>query len=951
MASALDPLDRLLSLPARANLLDRWASREKRHKATTKAGSLVAGGPKPPFEMAYGVLLAAHALDPRRMLDAVRHVRRAVWKQLPLRERALLLRLEGNALGGVGRANDAVRKFEKAWDIFRRAKDELECARTTIGWVYALGLAGNARQARAVAIRGRRLLPKDRAADRARLEANLGSAWLQVGRFDLASNRYRVAYDSFRRAEMGGEAGVCLLNLGMNAWMRAEIPKAKRYFESAQDELRRAGNTMMALYAQTGIAAAMLAEGDWNEAWGRVAELKERFGELGDARAKAWLHRELASVLVSLGADEVAAPEAESAWRELRRLGLEGEAARASFVRGRVADALGRRQLALSLFDEARRHWESVKNPWARDRVRMEQARVLLREGHAVRAAQLLREVLPVLDRRSPTGDAALARALLAEALLGMGRPRGALHLARRAWRDARRYPARLERPGIALVLARAFARLVEPARALQWSHRAVATLEEMLLRFGNRRLRLRVGGSRERIYGGAVDIALAHGGARALELAVDLVSKARTPVLIEDHGRRVLPGERAAVRSALARLREEILSAGDETKAGDERSSSLRRELERLDARLETEPSQLPRFLRRAWRERSFERWRARLGGRTLVIYDAPPSADIVPTGNGDDRAWRAFVVQGRNEVRCTSLPGASQAIQETWLSLRLALDTAAHAPKSERPEFLKRTREECDDALCTIRRVLWDPLEIRGSKSPSDSPRDREVVLVPAGPLHSIPLEAAIESGDGAPWVSRIPHPALLSTRGRRRSSQGLVLHGPSAGPAREARLVAAILSRTQRRVLVDRSRRSFDEAGRLGVLHVAAHGAFPPRAPFLSGLRLADGWLGLEELDRRRLEGALCVFTSCESGLAGVLPGSDLEGWIASGLAAGASELVLTLWKVDDESAHLFARSFYESWTRSERASRACRDARRRLREQEPHPYRWAPFFSVG
>jgi CHAT domain-containing protein len=92
-------------------------------------------------------------------------------------------------------------------------------------------------------------------------------------------------------------------------------------------------------------------------------------------------------------------------------------------------------------------------------------------------------------------------------------------------------------------------------------------------------------------------------------------------------------------------------------------------------------------------------------------------------------------------------------------------------------------------------------------------------------------------------------------------------------------------------------------------------------------------------------------LICFTSCESGLAGTYPGSDLEGWITAGLAAGARELALTLWKVDDTAAQAFPAGFYPDWIAGAGAAAAAAAARRRIRRVHPHPFHWAGFLSVA
>jgi CHAT domain-containing protein len=134
-------------------------------------------------------------------------------------------------------------------------------------------------------------------------------------------------------------------------------------------------------------------------------------------------------------------------------------------------------------------------------------------------------------------------------------------------------------------------------------------------------------------------------------------------------------------------------------------------------------------------------------------------------------------------------------------------------------------------------------------------------------------------------------------------------------------------------------------------LALLHVAAHGVFHRDHWLLTGIQPRDGWLGFEALQRRWARGALLTFGSCESGLRVDTPHGELDGWLAAGLGAGAHELVLTLWKLDDEAAASFAEAFYPLWTSGVPAPQAAAIARAALRDRLAHPYSWAPFIAVG
>ena len=177
-------------------------------------------------------------------------------------------------------------------------------------------------------------------------------------------------------------------------------------------------------------------------------------------------------------------------------------------------------------------------------------------------------------------------------------------------------------------------------------------------------------------------------------------------------------------------------------------------------------------------------------------------------------------------------------------------------------------------------------------------------------------------------------------------------MVLRGPQLEGPGEVGVIERTLGSAGFSVEVHDRRTALEAVDEpLAALHVAAHGTFHREGWLLSGVQLADGWMGFEQLRRRCVAGALVYFASCESGLTQESPGAELEGWLTAGLAAGARELVLSLWKLDNAAAVAFAREFYPGWALGMSAAAAAALAREQVRRQAVHPYLWAPFVTVG
>jgi CHAT domain-containing protein len=129
-------------------------------------------------------------------------------------------------------------------------------------------------------------------------------------------------------------------------------------------------------------------------------------------------------------------------------------------------------------------------------------------------------------------------------------------------------------------------------------------------------------------------------------------------------------------------------------------------------------------------------------------------------------------------------------------------------------------------------------------------------------------------------------------------------------------------------------------FGEGPAYRTLHLACHGTFNAEAPLASGLLLADGKVdAMSILQGLRLRADLVVLSACDTGQAAVLRGDELLGLTRALLYAGAAEVLVSLWPVDDLATVLLMDSFYRARSAqpagSLGAAEPLRQAQRELR----------------
>ncbi|NOT47721.1 MAG: CHAT domain-containing protein, partial [Acidobacteria bacterium] len=133
--------------------------------------------------------------------------------------------------------------------------------------------------------------------------------------------------------------------------------------------------------------------------------------------------------------------------------------------------------------------------------------------------------------------------------------------------------------------------------------------------------------------------------------------------------------------------------------------------------------------------------------------------------------------------------------------------------------------------------------------------------------------------------------------------------------------------------------------------GVVHLACHGKFRQDNPGFSSLVLYSEELTVKEVQNFPLENCMVVLSACESGLNEVVRGEELIGLTRAFIAAGASSLVLSLWRVDDHATLQLMETFYAEFCGGKGVGESLRTAQRRLIEAEFHPYLWSPFILTG
>ncbi|MFI6096746.1 CHAT domain-containing protein [Lentzea sp. NPDC051213] len=326
-----------------------------------------------------------------------------------------------------------------------------------------------------------------------------------------------------------------------------------------------------------------------------------------------------------------------------------------------------------------------------------------------------------------------------------------------------------------------------------------------------------------------------------------------------------------------------------------------LGRELMRagLDGR---STSELRNELVNAQREATRLGWHSQRWGRTREM--ATINEVIAELG---ERAMVSFVVSGGDmvavvvaggQVRMVRLGAADDALEGAQ---KLHIDLNALAPDYLPPPLVEVIGGSARRQAAALDSLLIKPLiHLIG---------ERELVVVPTGPLYTVPW-GVLPSLHGRPVVTAPSATAWLAAAqaDKPKADRVLLVRGPSLQFA-DDELDRLASHHDRAKVLSGGDATAAAVLAHLDgadLVHVAAHGEHENENALFSRLELVDGPLFAHELGRLRTPPAHVVLSACSLASNRVRPGDEALGFAGAMLAGGTRTVVAAASKVGDETS---------------------------------------------
>jgi tetratricopeptide (TPR) repeat protein len=266
---------------------------------------------------------------------------------------------------------------------------------------------------------------------------------------------------------------------------------------------------------------------------------------------------------------------------------------------------------------------------------------------------------------------------------------------------------------------------------------------------------------------------------------------------------------------------------------------------------------------------------------------------------------------------------------------------------------------------------------------------PKTDETIIIPAGRLGTLPFEALV-MGKGSKAMTfetlryfvqqtavsyEFSAGLLLQKNAQRKgASKSVFLCAPITFPEKdnladlpatqqEVNSISSLFGSGAQVALGKEANEGLVKSGSLSdfrYLHFATHGIVDEESPELSRIFLQesdkeDGNIFSGEIFNLELNADLAVLSACETGLGKYSKGEGVIGLSRALVYAGARSIVVSYWRVADESTAQLMTEFYRQLAGRPGVNprEALRNAKLKLVGGQPYgaPYYWAPFVLIG
>ncbi len=842
-----------------------------------------------------------------------------------------------------GKLEAAVEDLESSAQRYRSRRMATESAQPRVAQLIALAMLGRyeeAARAGRIALTAFKKAGDELAAGK--IELNLSNIAARRERHREAEKLGRSALERFEKLGLRDWQTMAENDLANTYADLCKLEKADTFYRSALEHAEAAKMTVTAAEIEASIGNLARSRGHYDEALRRLESSRDSYDRLGMPHQSAIAELEIADIYSELNLAAEALDSYPSLVKRLRQLKLRSEEARARSNYARVllsADEYRKamRQLRTSL--ELQRAEGNVAGSAL---ILLRIANAELDRGILTTAKENVRQAAKLLRKTPSPRYTMYATLLSAEIMIREGRPVAAIKQLGRLVEESEN----LDDPSTSIAALAAMGRAAvlkcDPVSAEKHLDKAVLMIESLREPLPGEEFRRAFVADKLAPFDELAGILIQQKRYREAFLTVER-SRARSLVeMIESHSHGAAVSRNGEEDSEIRERLNWIYRQMDNAAADDR--PTLSRDAGRLEKKLAASKR---RSSSRSVQKRiasaasvDIDEVQKRLSRKRVLI-------EYVQLGG----RISAFVITDR-EIHFAPDLATSNEITALLQDLHfqfapLRMGAAALGG------FAGVLRAKADAVLQKLYRALIEPvIDIVGS---------RDLLISPAGQLNLVPFGALF---DGTTYLAASREIVLAPSAGswlslyrrpkRKISPAVLIGYADAKIPLVEQEITALrkLMPTSNAYLGNDATFSRFTaEAREAGLLHLACHGRYRPDNPMYSSLHFADGWVTAADTIQMQLRAELVTLSACETGISKVYPGEEGVGFARGFLGGGATNVLLSLWRVNDNAAKELMTEVYSELQRGRSPAASLRKAQETLIDRSYHPYLWAPFVLIG
>jgi CHAT domain-containing protein len=870
-------------------------------------------------------------------------------------QRALGWMTRGDTLRFMGRMEDAWETLERAANIFEAVGDKVGWARTRIGRLY---LAVKLNRVKETLLDGKEAQKIFKSYNKYEFLARLNMARAVVhgslGNTQRALRLFNSALAIFQTLGPLGQQhlGLLYMNLGVTHEDLGNFSQALSYYERAQSIFVARNESRNIALVELNMAYIAQAQGHYRDSLRLLHGILERHIEQFPMEYLA-VKRDMIECYLQLNRYAEARELAQEVVSGYRAFGAAYETAR-SLLHLTTAEAeLGNFPVAYTASAEAETIFTALGAVSWQAIIRLRRGRIALKQGDIAGAYQEAVVAAADFESVGQVVDYAAALLLQGEALFVRGDLRMAVQVSSRTLSLAQHFNIPSLRYSSHLLLGKIAEIQSQPTRAIRRYQAATSAIERVQRGLT---ITLRPGFLEDKGEASRALNALYLRTGQA-EKAFESVERSKSQVwlgylLNREHLRWAQDNSQSRVLIAeLDQLRAEhqwFYQLAHDPSRRDERPSSVSPQQALIE--ISTRERRMRAITEQLYLQNNDDQQQQRVPETSLpdIQRTLDEGTLLIEFYNNGTDIW-AFVVDQQTIKVChlpVTVAALNQLLSQLQANVRAALSLVQESPAHQSLTKLAQR------ILQRLYSLLVEPLLL------SEHTLQR-LVIVPYGSLHYLPFQLLYDNSHyliEKYEVVILPTASLATRAVPQRASGALILahsyEGRLPDTLAEAQVVQQLFG--GKLYIEETASRKILQAPPAQILHIAAHGEHRLDQPDLSYLHLADGQLYTDDLLQQDLSYELVTLSGCETGRANVTASDELIGLGRGVLYAGAGALIVSQWRVADDSTLHFMQRLYRSLREHNNSKAAAlREAQRSLIAENrlSHPAFWGAFQLIG